>query len=172
MNDFMSARVFVGVPAIVTARQQPYLEQWLGWLQDQDLDVVRLERGAYGPDPWPRLRELVSEVDGVALLGFRQLDARAGIWRPATNEEVRAPGWWTSPWLHVEAGIAVGLGLPVLAAPDDGVSEGVFSPDAWSSGVFGTALSAPGEARAAWLELVREHRRSRGSASGHRHDGH
>jgi hypothetical protein len=162
MNNSMSPRVFVGMPAIITARQQPYLDQWLGWLKDQALDVVQLERGAYGSDPWRGLTELLSRVDGVALLGFRQLDARAAIWRPATNEEARAPGWWTSPWLHVEAGIAVGLGLPVLAAPDDEVTEGVFSPDAWSGGVFGTALSSPDETRAEWLELVREHRRSRG----------
>jgi hypothetical protein len=161
MNDFTSPRVFVGLPAIITARQRPYLDRWLGWLADQALDVVRLERGAYGSDPWLRLRELLSRVDGVALLGFRQLDARAAIWRPATSEEVRAPGWWTSPWLHVEAGIAVGLGLPVLAAPDDEVTEGVFSPDAWRGRVHGTALSSPDETRAEWLELVREHRRSR-----------
>jgi len=157
----MSPRVFVGMPAIITARQQPYLERWLGWLADQALDVVRLERRAYGSDPWLSLTELLSRADGVALLGFRQLDARAAIWRPATSEEVRSPGWWTSPWLHVEAGIAVGLGLPVLAAPDDGVTEGVFSADAWRGRVHGTALSSPDETRAEWLELVREHRRSR-----------
>ena len=168
MNEAVSARVFLGVPAIITAPQQPYLDQWLGWLADQSLDVVRLERGAYGPDPWLRLTGLLSEVDGVVLLGFRQLDARAAVWRPSTDEEVPAPGWWTSPWLHVEAGIAVGLGLPVLAAPDDRVSEGVFSPDAWSSGVLGTALSSPGAARAEWLELARERRRLR---LRHRDDG-
>lgn len=160
MNDSTSPRVFAGVPAIITARQQRYLDRWLGWLEDQALDVVRLERGSYGSDPWLRLTELLSRVDGVALLGFRQLDARAAIWRPATSEEASAPGWWTSPWLHAEAGIAVGLGLPVLAAPDDGVTEGVFSPDAWRGRVHGTALTSPDETRAAWLELVREHRRS------------
>ena len=161
MNDSVSARVFVGIPAVITARQQPYLDQWLGWLADQALDVERLERGAYGRDPWLKLTELLSHVDGVALLGFRQLDARAAIWRPATSEEMPAAGWWTSPWLHLEAGIAVGLGLPVLAAPDDGVTEGVFSPDAWGGRVHGTALRTPDETRAEWLALVREHRRSR-----------
>jgi hypothetical protein len=161
MNDSGSPRVFAGVPAIITARQQPYLDQWLGWLDDQALDVVRLERGAYGSDPWRRLTELLSRVDGVVLLGFRQLDARSATWRPATSEEVRAPGWWTSPWLHVEAGIAAGLGLPVLAAPDDGVTEGVFSPDAWRGRVHGTALSSPDETRAEWLRLVREHHSAR-----------
>jgi len=161
MNDSTSTRVFLGMPAVITAHQQQYLDQWLGWLDDQALEVVRLERGDYGSDPWLRLTELLSRVDGVVLLGFRQLDARIAIWRPATNEEVRTPGWWTTPWLHAEAGIAVGLGLPVLAAPDDGVTEGVFSPDVWSSHVHGTALRSPDEARAGWLELVRDHRRSR-----------
>jgi hypothetical protein len=161
MNEPIPARVFLGMPSIITARQQPYLEQWLRWLDDQALEVVRLERDAYARDPWPRLTELLSRVDGVALLGFRQLDVRTAIWRPDTKEEVPAAGWWTSPWLHLEAGIAVALGLPVLAAPEDGVTEGVFSPDVRTGGVHGAALSAPGETRTEWLQLVREHCRSR-----------
>jgi hypothetical protein len=66
-------------------------------------------------------------------------------------------GWWTSSWLHLEAGMAVALGLPVLVAADAGVEEGVFSSDVWSGQVHGTALSSPGEAAIEWLELVRRH---------------
>ncbi len=157
MNDSISASVFLGVPAVLTARQQPYLEQWLGWLEDQALEVVRLKRGAYGHDPWLTLTELLSHTDGLVLLGLRQLDARLAIWRPYTKEEAHAAGWWTSAWLNVEAGMAVALGLPVLVAPDEGVEEGVFSSDVWSGHVHGTALSSPGEARIKWLELVRKH---------------
>jgi hypothetical protein len=162
VTDPVSARVFLGMPAIITDRQQPYLEQWLGWLADQDLDVVRLERGAYARDPWPRLTELLALADGVVLLGFRQLDARTAIWRPGTGEEVPAAGWWTSPWLHLEAGMAVALALPVLAVPEDGVTEGVFGPEVRTGTVHGAALSAPGAARLEWAELVRARRRSRG----------
>ncbi len=154
MSDASYPSVFLGAPTVLTTRQQPYLEQWLGWLEDQTLDVVRLERAAYGRDPWRTLTGLLSQTDGVVLLGFRQLDARAATWRPQTKEEVHAADWWTSPWLHLEAGMAVMLGLPVLVVPDEGVEEGVFSPDVWDNQVHGTVLSSPGRAGTEWLELV------------------
>jgi len=154
MNDAVSSRVFLGVPTVLTARQQPYLEQWLGWLKDQNLDVVRLERGAYGQDPWRTLKGLLSQADGVVLLGFRQLDARTATWRPHTKEETHSTDWWTSPWLHVEAGMAVMSGLPLLVAADEGVEEGVFNPKVRDNQVHGTALSSPGKVGMEWLELV------------------
>jgi hypothetical protein len=163
MNETISASVFVGVPAVLTARQRPYLEQWLGWMEDHNLNVVRLERDAYGPDPWRTLTGLLSHTDGVVLLGFRQLDVQTATWRPRTEEEAYLTGWWTSPWLHLEAGMAVALGLPVLVAHDEGVREGAFSPDVWRGEVHGTALSSPGKAGMEWLELVRRHWNSRNS---------
>lgn len=157
MNDSISASIFLGVPAVLTATQQSYLEQWLGWLEDQTLDVIRLERDAYGREPWRTLTELLSHTDGLVLLGFRQLDARSATWRPHTKEEARVAGFWTSPWLHFEAGLAVALGLPVLVASDEGVEEGVFSPDVWGSQVHGTVLRSPGKVGMEWLKLVRRH---------------
>jgi hypothetical protein len=154
MNDGSAAHVFLGVPAVLTASQQPVLEQWLGWLEDRALEVFRLKRTAYGQDPWPLLTGLLAQADGVILLGFRQLDTRAATWRPHTAEEAHPAGWWTSPWLHLEAGMAVMLGLPLLVAPEGGVAEGVFSPGVRSSQVLGTALSSPGKAAMQWLELV------------------
>jgi hypothetical protein len=158
IHNTTRASVFLGVPAVLTARQQSYLEQWLEWLESQSLDVVRLERPAYSQYPWRTLTELISQADGVVLLGFRQLDARTATWRPHTKEEGHPAGWWTSPWLNLEAGLAVMLGLPVLVAPDEGVQEGVFSPDVWGGQVYGTAISPPGKASMEWLELVYRHR--------------
>lgn len=159
MNEITNGKVFLGVPAVLTAGQEPLLEQWLEWLKGQALEVVRLQRDAYGQDSWRMLTELLSQADGAVLLGFRQLDARAAVWRPHTNDEVHGVGWWTTPWLHLEAGMAIASGLPVLVAPDEGVEEGVFSSDAWTSRVHGVALGSPGKACADWLELVRRHHR-------------
>jgi hypothetical protein len=164
MNGITSAAVFIAAPAILTSGQQKRLEQWQGWLDEELLDVVRLERGAYGPDPLRALTKLLSGVDGVILLGFRQLNVRAGTWRPQTEEEAPAADWWTTPWLHLEAGMAAALGLPILVAPDEGVTEGVFSPDTWNSQVNGGALTAPGKGGREWLELVRRHWLSRGNS--------
>jgi hypothetical protein len=151
----VSARVFLGAPAVLTADQQARLNPWLRWLEGQALEVVRLRRGAYGRDPWPVLRDLLAQAAGVVLVGFRQLDGTAATWRPGTSEAAHPAGWWSSPWLQVEAGIAVGLGLPVLALADEGVREGVFDPAAWAGQVHGARLGAPGQAAGEWLRLVR-----------------
>jgi hypothetical protein len=63
--------------------------------------------------------------------------------------------------------MAVALGLPVLVASDEGVEEGVFSPDVWGSQVHGTMVSSPGEAALEWLELVRRHSMLRIGVTGH-----
>ncbi len=158
MNDTYSPSVFLGLPAVLTKRQQPHLERWLGWLKSQTIGIVRLERDAYDQEPWRGLMKRLSNVDGVVLLGFRQLYIQSATWRPDTREEAHIAGCWTSPWLHLEAGMAVAFGLPVLVASDEGVEEGVFSPDVWGGRVHGTALTSPGKAGAEWLELVRNYR--------------
>ncbi|MEV6116459.1 hypothetical protein AB0L59_29300 [Streptomyces sp. NPDC052109] len=143
---------------MLTAEQEPERERWVAWIERQGCEVVRLSRDAYGEDPWRALARLFWEVDGVVLLGFRQLDARNAVWRPDTKEEHASAGWWTTPWLHIEAGMAVALGLPVLVAPETDVEDGVFHPDVWGTQVNGTELSPPGTGAADWLNAVREHR--------------
>jgi hypothetical protein len=143
---------------VLTPGQEPQLERWVRWIEHRGGEVVRLSRDAYSEDPWRALTRLLSDVDGVLLLGFRQLDAREAVWRPDTKEEDPSAGWWTTPWLHIEAGMAVALGLPVLVAPETDVEDGVFHPDVWGTQVNGASLSAPGATADAWLNAVREHR--------------
>ena len=167
MNDATSASVFLGVPAVLTAGQQPYLTQWLEWLDSQSVNVVRLDRSSYDQDPWSKLSGLLCLADGMVLLGFKQLDVHTATWRPGTKEEVRSAGWWTSPWLNLEAGMGIMLGLPVLVAADEGVREGVFSPDVWGGKVHGTTIISPGRVGIEWLGLVYKHwiSRKHGQAS-------
>lgn len=165
MADTARVRVFLGVPAVLTASQQKYVGQWLGWLENHAVEVVRLQRDAYDKDPWPALVRLLSRADGTILLGFRQLDARAAIWRPCSPEEADGAGWWASPWLQLEAGMAIAVGHPVLVVPENGVEEGVFKPETWGGQVHGAALSSPGEAGVAWLENVRRHAVSTGRST-------
>lgn len=159
------ARIFLGAPSILTPDQQRKLEQWVGWLESQSLQVSRLGRDGHGEDPWHTLTPLLSQVDGVVLLGFRQLDARNSVWRPGTEEEAPSSSWWTSPWLQLEAGMAVAMALPVLVVPESGVEEGVFDPAVWSGPVKGTELETPGTGTDEWLNAVRESRDRRTGAA-------
>ncbi|CAM5580332.1 hypothetical protein GCM10010378_35520 [Streptomyces viridochromogenes] len=158
MSPTGEAEVFLGAPSILTAPQQTRLEQWVAWLEGESFRVRRLNRDCHGEDPWHTLTEVLCQADGVVLLGFRQLDARRSVWRPGTEEEAPSSTWWTSPWLQLEAGIAVGLSLPVLVVPEDGVTEGVFDPAGWTGQVTGTALHTPGAGAGPWSDAVRRSR--------------
>ncbi len=158
MNETDLSRIFLGAPSILTLDQQTKLEQWVVWLEGQSFQVIRLGRDGHGEDPWHTLPQLLSHVDGVVLLGFRQLDARNAVWRPDTKEEALSSSWWTSPWLQLEAGMAVALALPVLVASEVGVKEGVFDAEVWNGRVNGVELSTPGTATDDWLNAVRERR--------------
>jgi len=84
-----------------------------------------------------------SQVDGVVVLGFDQLEAPTTRWRAGTPEETAGAACWTSPWMQVEAGMAVATGLPVLVAADPSVREGVFDPEIHGDGVYGVGLGGP-----------------------------
>jgi hypothetical protein len=69
---------------------------------------------------------------------------------------------WTSPWMHVEAGMAIASNKPVLAAPERGVTEGVFAQHNWTENVFGCNVGHPNspavERRAAAVHVARIYR--------------
>jgi hypothetical protein len=50
---------------------------------------------------------------------------------------------WSSPWVQIEAGMAIASNKPVLAVPECGVSEGVFAPENWTANVFGALAENP-----------------------------
>jgi hypothetical protein len=151
-------RVFLGTPSVLSPEQQPELDRWVTWLQRRSCDVLRMGRDSYGADPWRTLSNLIAHCDGAVLLGFRQLDARTAIWRPDTKEEAPSAGWWTSPWLQIEAGMAAALHVPLLVAAEPPVEDGVFQPDVWGPQVTGVPLTGPGPAADHWLSTLREHR--------------
>jgi hypothetical protein len=137
----MTPLVFISAPSSLTSDQQALLGRWTAVLAESGLTLERLERREYASNPWGQLRTILSGVDAVLVCGFRQLHVSAGIWRPDTAEEQDvAARQWTSPWLHIEAGMAVMLGLPVLLAPERGVTEGAFRAEAWKGPVFGSPL--------------------------------
>jgi hypothetical protein len=138
-----SPRVFVCEPAILTSTQRWVSDGWHRRLFEFGFDVGRLRRDAYQRYPWSGLLESFSDVDGALVLGFRQLVIDSGTWRGGTDEETEVNGAWTSSWLHVEAGMALAAGIPVLVAPEARVCEGVFAPETWAGALRGTSLEAP-----------------------------
>jgi len=125
----MTPTVFAGAPAVLSERQRAELDRWLTAFRALGLDVVRLDRESYTADPWAALTMLLQRVDAVVLFGFAQLCVRDGTWRPDTPEATPAATRWTTPWLQIEAGMAVAGGRPVLVLAEPGVAEGAFHSD-------------------------------------------
>lgn len=140
----MTPTIFLCEPATLNAAQRAVSDRWHECLFELGFDVEQLRRDAYQRDPWSGLLPILSAADGVLVLGFRQLMVGSGTWRPGTDEETEvAPAAWTSTWLHIETGMALATGVPVLVAAESKVCEGVFASDTWAGPLRGTSADTP-----------------------------
>jgi hypothetical protein len=133
-------RVFVSRPAVVTSDQSDVEHAWLTGLTQLGFAAVVLQRKDYGSNPWNELREAISSTHGMLILGFRQVQLGHAEWRPGTSEEDEISGWLASPWNQIEAGLGAMADLPVLVAPEEGVTEGIFRSDTWRGEVRATPI--------------------------------
>jgi hypothetical protein len=126
--------VFVGRPSELGHDDERAARDWEDAVSAAGMRPRRLTNREYEDDAWAQLHRVMRGVDGMLVLGFGG-----------------------SPWLHIEAGIALVLGSPVLVVPGPGTAaEGVFDPAAWTarlSGVPGGARPADGFPRA-WVDAV------------------
>jgi hypothetical protein len=115
----VSPAVFISRQAVLSRTQRATFRAWTSALACRAAVLRALPRDEYRSDPWPLLLERLGAVHGVVVFGFC----------PA------------SPWTQIEAGLAIALGLPVLALPERGVSEGVFDPTTWGPQLMGHDLA-------------------------------
>lgn len=132
-------RIFLSRPAQMRAQGMGMLEllkQQLGRLGD--IEFVELPRNDYPTfGALSEVRKLVSGCAGVVVLGLGELEIAQGTWRAGTSDERAVQGvMWPSPWSQIEAGIAIGLDLPVLLLAAQPLDTGVFAPDADGHFIF------------------------------------
>jgi hypothetical protein len=139
----MTPRVFLCEPTGLMEAQRRVSDRWHESMFELGFDVEQLRRSDYQRDPWPKLLQSCGSADGVLVLGFRQLIIDTGTWRIGTEEEAQVAAAWTSPWLHVEVGMALANGVPVLVAAESGVSEGAFASVTWIGTLLGTSAEEP-----------------------------
>jgi hypothetical protein len=148
--------VFISAPAMLSPLQEQAFRRWCNALAAASLRGARILRSDYHPDSWAQLRSVLDRVDGVVVFGFRQLWYEGATWRGGTAEEDVVTTAWTSPWMQIEAGMALMRDLPVLVIPEAGVADGVFEPSRWTGLLFGVEMERDplGYGGAAWLEAV------------------
>lgn len=118
-------------------------------LQRQLAQLGRIELVELGRDDYPRfgalaaVRQRVGSCVGMVVLGVGELEVSAGMWRAGTSEERALQGvQWPSAWTQIEAGIAIGMGLPLLLVAAAPLDCGIFAPDADGHAVFRLSAGA------------------------------
>jgi hypothetical protein len=157
----MLPAVFLSVPSVLTPEQEAVRNRWTGWLAASGLRLRGLTSEPVAGTPWQELVRVLSDVDALIVLGFGQLHVREGVWCPGTaHERAISAGKVTSPWLHVEVGMAAVLGLPTLLVAEHGVGEGVFRAENWAGALFGISLEAGPDAPdvESWRAAVNQRR--------------
>lgn len=138
-------RVFLSVPSVMDASHRLPLEQIVSSLTKCSAETVRYEPADYGvSQPLLEVTRRISECDAVIAYGAPQLVVDTGAWRKGTPAERSANGMCLpTPWNQIEAGIASGLGKPLLLV-NAGTEGGVFELDEVPGGVMSIDIARPG----------------------------
>jgi len=148
--------IFMSFASVRTPAQLAVAEKWINHFARLQMSVLP-ELREPSIQTLPTLKSRLLSADGAVVLGFRQLQVKKGSWRLGTVDERRASRWWATPWNHVEAGMAIMAGIPVLLLRDSGIHEGIFDPQLRGNRVYAADLDAPGDIEqvTAWVTAVR-----------------
>lgn len=155
--------VFISAPSVMSASDSLLLEQVVRVVSNAGALPRQFLREDYGQTPpLEEITRRVATSRGVLVFGPTQLEVSAGLMRGGTPEEHRVESLGLpTPWNQVEAGIAVGLGKPVLVV-SNGATGGVFDLPEDPGGLNVLDLTQPGSLRqldttlAAWVNRLDE----------------
>jgi hypothetical protein len=139
----MTPRIFLSRPSLMSPEQEMAVGRWSRSLHRMGMEQIAPLLGSEGDALWATLRRKLEFADGALILGLRQLRIDEGCWRPDTVAPADPAKWWPTPWNHVEAGMAIMAGLPLLAIRESGVAGGVFESSECTDGIFGADLDSP-----------------------------
>lgn len=140
--------IFISAPSVMKAADNVLLEQLVRIVSNAGALPRQFLREDYGQTPpLEEITRRIAASRGVLVFGPTQLKVSEGLMRWGTPEEqqVESIGLPT-PWNQVEAGIAVGLGKPVLAI-SNGPRGGVFDLPEDPGGFDVVDLTRPGVVR-------------------------
>lgn len=125
----MKTRVFMSNPKPCNARQTAFVEQVLEYFESRDIEPHTLGRSDYDmAAPLEAIRRIMLESNGILVIAFRRYLVESGsvyYLKEDGREDSSSVGgeWFTSPWCHIEAGMAFQLGLPLLIFRESGVRD-------------------------------------------------
>ena len=154
----MRIPIFVSSPTTLNKAQELSRRRIVKELARLQLEPRALGRSDYPSDfPLREVLVIAKHCSGGIILGFRQFEAKTGIWKPGTKEARALPrgtsAYFPTPWNQLEAGILFGLHLPLLIFREEPLRGGVF--DEGVTDVFIHSMP-PGNLRGPSLEGFRE----------------
>jgi hypothetical protein len=128
-------RVFVSKISPHLPRQRMFLNDLCKLLRDSALEPVEIELDEYDKkDPIAPVIRTIRGCDALLCIGLERSHAYLLCHREGSEKQAELPhGFYSSGWLHIEAGVAYALGKPVFVLCQERiVSDGVFDRD-WNS---------------------------------------
>lgn len=125
----MGTSIFLSRPTPHEQGQKQFLSCIEDYLAKRGLDPRTIGHTDYGRDPMPHIRSVMMDCNGLLGIAFRRFHIRNGEDRPNNiNPTSQDRGrirnqWMTTPYVHLEAAMAYGLGLPVLLFIEAGVMQ-------------------------------------------------
>jgi len=128
--------VFLSRPTTLSHEQEASCGQIQEVLESLQLEPRTLGRSDYSTsNPVNEVLAIARHCAGGVVLGFKQYYAETLISKVGTSNAQELPqAYLPSPWNHLEAGILVALGLPLIVLKEEGIGGGVF--DAGALDVF------------------------------------
>jgi hypothetical protein len=120
--------VFVSAPSVRAPAGLDVVGLACTILRNQGIEPVRVQPAAYRPDRHlSDVKTAMAACVGLITVGLPQLEVTSGTWRRGTDHELRlADQVLHTPWNDIEAGIAVGLDIPILSIGSGCGKYGVF----------------------------------------------
>ncbi len=122
--------VFLSAPSDRAPRDDAVIAAVRRQLDDLGLCVEVFERDRYpATGGTGEVLRVLRGCVGLVGFGFASLEVASGTNRPRTASATEILDERRSaPWVQIEAGMAIALGLPLLLVADDTVSDGIFDP--------------------------------------------
>jgi hypothetical protein len=129
MPSNVGKRVFLSVGAPHLPEQEAFVRRLEASLRSRGLTPWTLGRANYDfRSPLRAIRESMEGCAGAVIVGLGRRFHPVGIDRYGSHEATEKVDFWCStPWSHLEAGMAYQIGLPLLILKDRAIlAEGIL----------------------------------------------
>lgn len=124
-------QVFISHPTPYNEKQVIFLSLIKQEIEKYNLSPINLGQNNWNNrSPLEPIKEMMSNCIGIAIIGLERHHCYIGYSKENSKEEEETiHKYSSSPWIHIEAGMAYQLGLPMLILKEKKIyKEGILDP--------------------------------------------